>query len=326
MLLRNRMMAGLLLLMGIILPVGLTAQAGDRLHSQAAGKVVVARVNGRPITLAELMTRMRQIRATSYGSAKLTEEFGRRLKQEALDKMILEELAFQEAQRRGVVADPAKVDAFIAAARSQHRDEQHFLKYLEIMGYTPESFRRHAERMVMIQEVIDQDINRKIDEVPEEVARAYYDRNRAEFIQQEAVEVTDIVFFVDPASKEGRAQAAALRRRLVEQLDGDPGRLPEGDFYYVQPNLKLSKVKTPVLYEAARKLEPNAISDIINEDGTLHVVKLTGYRPYRETSFEDALPRIKQRLLARRRQEALRQWLDDLRAKAKVEILDVATQ
>ncbi len=323
---RKVTMAWFLLLVGLVLPLAPAARAGDRLHSQAAGKVVVARVNGKPITLAELMTRMRQIRATSYGTTKLTEEFGRRLKKEALDKMILEELAFQEAQRRGVTADPAKVEAFVAAARSQHRDDQHFLKYLEIMGYTEESFRQHAERMVMIQEVIDQDINRKIDEVPEEVARAYYDRNRAEFVQQEAVEVTDIVFFVDPSSAEGRARAAALRKQLVEQFDGDPGRLPGDDFYYVQPNLKLSRIKTPVLYEAARKLEPNAISDIINEDGTLHVVKLTGYRPYRETSFADALPRIKQRLLARRRQEALRQWLDDLRAEAKVEILDVATQ
>jgi len=300
--------------------------AGETLHSQAAGKMAVARVNGREISLADLMTRMRQIRATRYGSAKLTEEFGRRLKKEALDKMILEETAFQEAKRRGIKADPAKVDAFIAAEKGNHRDEQHFLKYLEIMGYDLDSFRKHAERMVMIQEVIDQDINRKIDDVPEEAARAYYERNKAEFIQQEVVEVTDIVFFVDPASEKGRAQVAAVRARLVGELAGDPGRLEQSELYYVQPNLKLSKVKTPTLYEVARKLEPNAISDIINEDGTLHVVKLTGYRPYREISFEEALPRIKQQLLARQRREALQKWLDDLRAKANVEILDVETQ
>ncbi len=240
--------------------------------------------------------------------------------------MISEEVAYQEAKRRGIVPDPEKVDVFVAQERRKHRDEQHFQKFLQVMGYDKDSYREHARRMVMIQEVIDEDINRKIDDLPEDMARAYYQRNLGRFIQQEQVEVTDIVFFVDPASPQGGKQVAKVRKELLEKYDGDPLRLPQSDLYYVQPNIKLSRTKTPILYETARKLEPNAVSDIINEDGTLHLVKLTGYRPYRETSFEQALPRIKQELLARQRRQALEQWLTDLRAKAKVEILDVQTR
>jgi len=299
------------------------AEAADSLHGAAAARVAVARVNGREISLATLMARMRQIRAAKYGTAKLTEAFGDRLKKEALEKLILEEVAFQDPERRQVTVDEAEVDAFIAKESRKHRDRKHFEKFLEIMGYTPETYREHARRMVMIQEVIDRDINQKIDDVPEEVAKAYYARNRFRFVQPELVEVTDIVFFVDPQSSEGRKEVEAVKARLEGELGGDPGKLPPSDLYYVQPNLKLSKVKTPVLYEAARVLEPNAISDVVEEDGTLHILKLTGYRPFQETTFEQALPRIKQELLAKRRREALDAWLADLRAKAEVEIFDV---
>lgn len=299
---------------------------GIGMHGGQQSDIAVALVNGNKITFGELVSKMRQIQATKYGQEKLTESLGEKLKKEAMDKLILEEIVCQLASEMGVTVEPAKVDAFIAEKKAQQRDEEHFLKYLEVMGMDMASYRKTGERLLIMQAVVDREINEKVNEVSEADARKVFELTREQYVQQEQVQVTDVVFFLDPADQASFKKVMDIREKIVNEFEGDPVKLPEDQMYHVRPDIKVHPTRQAALFAAARVLEPNQLSGVINADETLHLAKLTGYRPRIEKSFEEAQPTVKSKMLEQMRKQALARWIDMVSRNAEVKMLDATVQ
>lgn len=288
-------------------------------HAAAGSNIPVAEVNGKEITMVVLTKKIQQLTVQRYRKQSLTNELYKQIRDEALDMLILEELAFQRAVKNNVQISSEELAAYIAKEKDKHRDGKHFQSYLKVMSMTEEEFREISKRKFMIELAVEKDFDEQVD-IPEKDLRLIYENIKDQMVQEEQVQVTDIVFFLDADLSDSLQQVEKIRLKLVAELNGDTSGLGGESFYYVNEEAKLQSDQNPVLYETAKKLKPGEISVPINENDTYHIVKLTGYKPRIEKSFEDAAPEIKRKLQEQNKQKALDGWFASLKNNADIKI------
>lgn len=291
----------------------------------AGDDFIVARVNGDPITWSALESKMRETATTNYGRKDITPALAERIKQESLDKLITEELAYQRAKQLGITVSRAEIEDHIAKMESQWGGAQHFQQYLNLRNWTAKDVWNEAERALMVKKALDKDIFSKI-AIDEDELKKMYEENKESFNTQELVQVTDIIFFLDPKSPDSVRTVEQIRDKIVDELGGDPQKLvPDGTFV-VQEKRKITAKQNPVLYREAVKLPEQGVSEPFIADETLHIVQLTGYRPRMEKTFEQVKPQLRSDLFAARKQDMLKKWIAGLRDGAKIEIVGAETQ
>ncbi|HET7745792.1 MAG TPA: SurA N-terminal domain-containing protein, partial [Vicinamibacteria bacterium] len=137
---------------------------------------VVARVNGRPIPLG--YTRIvadEELKGRNPTPAEKAMVYRR-----AVDTLVVRELMLQEAQRRGVTADPGKVQRMYDAVRSEHPSEDAWKEFLAEKGLDPKAFKDELVVRHTVEALI-QKVTGEVQSVPEAEVRAYFEANRANF-------------------------------------------------------------------------------------------------------------------------------------------------
>lgn len=100
---------------------------------------VVARVNGRPITLEQILP-LAKLALERMPASERDKDRPAALRQ-SLDLYVERELLLQEALARGISADRHEVDWAYDQARRGHPEEAEWTAYLATQGVTPQSFR-----------------------------------------------------------------------------------------------------------------------------------------------------------------------------------------
>jgi len=299
------------------------AIAGDDLMGHGdAGEIVVAKVNGVEINMAQLMKKMREVTERKYGTRGISPYLANKIKAEAMDRLITEELAYQKASRV-VLVTPPEVDAYVATVREKHGGDEGLAAYLKEEGMSMEDLRRQARRFLTVKRYVEQEIESGISVSDEEIREAYEGAKGKYFMQKEAVQVNRIVFFLDPGDPKAKDKIAQIMRRVRDEAGGDPTKLTPDGTFIVEANVRLDKVADAPLYEAARKLDEYAFSGPIEHNGTLYVVQLTGYKPEIVKSIDEVMPYLRRKIKERRRRALLDQWMKGLRDGAKIEIMDI---
>ena len=72
--------------------------------------------------------------------------------------------------------------------------------------------------------------------------------------------------------------------------------------------------------DAAFKLKPGEVSEVIETEYGYHILKLTAREPSRAVSLEEAAHGIRTRLLAQKQARLLADWLEEARRKAQVRV------
>jgi hypothetical protein len=135
---------------------------------------VVARVNGRPIRIGQILP----IARGELVKVKIEDREAQRPRalRQALRRYIDRELLLQEAIARGVEADTRALDWAYDQARREHPDEEAWVEHLAEEGFDPESFRaelriQHMVSLLLAAEggdfwVTDEDVRRAYDAEP----------------------------------------------------------------------------------------------------------------------------------------------------------------
>lgn len=255
--------------------------------------VPVARIDDVVITVGELEDRINQQSPYVRGRYTSIEH-----KREFLTNLIRFEVLALEAKRRGLDKDPDAV---------------------------------RAMKQVMIQKLLKDRFEKSAppEAITDDELRAHYEKNRASFDKPEEVRVAAIVLD-DPAAAEkvaARARSEAGRsnagyHQLVKERSVDEEtRARGGDLrYFSRAN---REIPAPVI-EAAFALEEigDVSGAVADGQGRFYILKKTGYRPAVTTPFDKVKMQIRNRLYREQRQAAQRQLIEDLRAKATVEVLE----
>lgn len=293
-------------------------------NRNAGGEDVMARVNGRKITRAEVDTYYNNQIA---GAPKQpTPEEADSLRLSILRELIRNEIMMQRAEKLGLLATDDEVDRKVNEAKAAYTQEQ-FDARLKEHNITIDDFRREVRRNITIDKVINREITSKIN-ISDGDINKYYNEHKAEFnLIEPRYHLARIVVTnqPNPEARNMKAQNDAEARKkildLLRRLDNgedfamvatnfseQPDVAPSGgDLGYI-PESQL-RAMDRATFDAISRLKPGQYTGILTivDPGSRMPV---GYQILKLISKEAAGQRD---LSDPRVQQAIRQQLRDSR-------------
>ena len=255
---------------------------------------VLAKVGDVTITVGELQDQLD--RQAPYIKAQYT---SLERKREFLDNLIRFEVLAAEAQRRGLDKDPEVV---------------------------------RTMKSVMVQKLMREDLDIPVAEVTDAEVAAYYNANLGEYVRHEQKRASAIVvkdrtqaerIAAEAQGEAGRTNKAF--RDLVEKYSTDAVTKERGGdvrYFARQPDgEEPDRPPQPVVDAAFALPRTGAVSGAIDAgDGTFWVIKETGHRRAATKTLSEVEQQIRSKLQRDKRLDAQDEYVEQLRAKASIEI------
>jgi peptidyl-prolyl cis-trans isomerase C len=164
-------------------------------------------------------------------------------------------------------------------------------------------------------------------EINDADALNYYKENEEDYNKPEEVRASHILIKVaQSATEEEKAAAKAKIEKLLKELKGGadfatlarensdcPSRVKGGDLGFFERG---SMVKP--FEDAAFGMQPGQMSDVVETQFGYHIIKITERKPAGQTPFEKVKADIIKTLQQVKKGESFRQYINKLRAEAKV--------
>lgn len=287
---------------------------------EEAKKIVAARVNGVDITLD------RVIKMTNYINFKTIKARGHEggepymeaVKKEAMERLILMELAFQKANSLGIKAEQKDIDAALNAIKTSQGGEEKYKESLERDHLTEPMLRAQIESNIILERVFTKEVLEKIS-VPEEKMKEEYEKEKGRFVLPEKILLVDVVIATDVKGKEVGGQAETILKKIREN-GNDPNKLAQDGTFAVRDYVP-NKEKDKELIVAAEKLKVGELSGIIKAGDGLHIIKLKERVPEKQLAYDEVKSYIERELKTREQSRLTKEWTEGLRKDAKIEIL-----
>ena len=287
----------------------------------------VARVNGEVIGRAEFERAVRTIEARAGGP--MPPERRDEILRGVLDQMIAVRLLSQESAARKIAVPAADIDARLAQIRQQFPSEEAFSQALAAQTMTPDRLKNDIRSDLAVSSLLTAEIDPKVS-VDETAAKTFYDGNLERFQEDEAVRASHILIRVaadadDATKQKARAEAEGVLKEL--QTGGDFAALAKehsqdasaaqgGDLDFFSRGQMVPPFET-----AAFGLQKDQVSDVVETQFGLHIIKVTDRRAARTVPFAEADAKIREYLTGQKREEATTAFVESLKSKGKVEIL-----
>jgi len=315
-------------------PAGEPVPAGAPPQTPAARPVpaqlpdIVARVNGQDVKKAELDMAVRSLedRARSPVPAEQRDAVYRQV----LDRIVGFHLLVQEAKARNVIAPPWEVDSQLEQIKKQFPSEDAFTQMLQARGVTVEQLRADTAQTIAVNAMLKTELEPKIT-VSEADSKTYFDQNRARFRQEDSVHASHILIRTpeqaDAATKaKAKTQADDLLAQLKKGADfaglakkfsQDPGSAPNGgDLGFFSKGRMV-----PAFEEAAFGLKPGQTSGVVETPFGYHIIRVVETKASRDLEYTEVKAQIEDYLKQQMRDQKSQEFVNQLRAKAKVQIL-----
>ena len=188
---------------------------------------------------------------------------------------------------------------------------------------------QRSMKQVMIQKLLNKVFEERVKKegIPEKELKAFYKDHFKEYNKPEQVRISHILVKDQKKAKEILAEAKKkggnMRnwRQLVRKHSEDRAtKVRGGDLRYFPKDT--DKIAKPVVEAAFNLKKPGQIAGLVKTKEGYHIIRLTHRRKAFERSFEEVKDQIRQRILRHKRSKVIKDFVDELRNKAKVEIKD----
>ncbi|HET8946412.1 MAG TPA: peptidyl-prolyl cis-trans isomerase [Candidatus Polarisedimenticolia bacterium] len=289
----------------------------------------VAKVNGSPLTrrdydlTVQVLFRKRGLGQRSHADLES-------VRKAALDLLIDNELLYQKAKEAGITVTDAEAKEEAARLKKALGSPDDVAAFLKDIGATDADLTAQVRRTLSVNRFVDQKVVPGL-AVDDAQARAWYDSHPDAMRRPEAAHIRQIVIAVPPDAPPATRTAArqkieevmkALRGGedfavLAKRHSDGPEAQRGGDSGYVSAG----GGALPVIERAALSLKPGQTSDILETRRGFHIVQVIDRRPGGAVPFEEAKPRIVERLKDEQRQAKVRDYVATLRSGARIEKL-----
>ena len=276
--------------------------AGPDAPPKAASGDIAVTVNGSAITEAdieqEIEPQLQQLAARAGGKdapPAIMDRYKTRLRQQALDRMIVEKLLDEEVKQAKIKIADADVDAEIAkmaAGEKPPLSMEDFKALVEAHGRNFNDLKLRIQRGLGYQRVFDKHFAGKMN-FTEEDAKKHYSDNKKRFDKPEQVRASHILIKpaeVDPgvadpneAKAKAKAQAKATTEELLKQIKGGadfatlakakstcPSGKGGGDLGFFGKGRMV-----PAFEKAAFGMKVGQTSDVVETRFGYHIIKVT---------------------------------------------------
>ncbi|VGO14197.1 Chaperone SurA [Pontiella desulfatans] len=291
-----------------------------------------AKVNNRVITIGEVNDALTPLLPELYRQFKgdqLKEELDKAF-DKARDQLIERALIMEAFTAKGGQIPDQYVNENIKSEINQRYkgDEALFEQMLAQQKKTRAEYMENVREQMAVGMLTNEEVGRRARVTPEQVREAY-EQNREMYYIPEKVKYSIIVLNKgttpdDQAVK--REEADTIRRRLLDGADfgetatevSEGSRAADGGaFPWMQP-----KDVRPELQDTLRTLPAGEISEIIETEQQLYIVKVEARRQPGYKTFDEVRLDLKNALTAKERQRLHERWIDRLKENSYIQIYD----
>ncbi len=291
---------------------------------------IVARVNSEVITRSDyqrgreqLMNDVRQ----EFG-ADAEQQFKKREK-DVLRDLIDQQLLLDKGKELGITADTELVKRLDEIRKQNNMGSMEDMeKAAAAQGVNFEDFKQQLRNNLITQQVIGQEVGRKIRITPDE-GKQYYEEHRKDLEQPEQIRLSEILVAVDKdATPEQLAAAEAKAGDLLKQIRGGakfeevairssqgPTAAQGGDLGHFKRGMLAKELE-----EKTFAMKAGEVSDVIRTKQGFVILEVTEHDNAGIPSLKEAEPRIADALYYKKLQPALRAYLTKLREEAFIDI------
>lgn len=292
---------------------------------------VVAVVNDDVITLSQLQQEGKPL------IQRMREELRGRLRpdqvqitqRQILDALILRRLQLQEAAKENIAVDQDRVTAAIVRIKNQNAitSDAEFAEALRRQNLTLDDFKTKIWEQLVVDTLLVRNVRTSVVVAEEEIIE-YYQNHADQFRQPASVRMRHILIRLpEHRSSESLAQARARAAQVLAQLKngadfaaiaaqysdgaaakegGDLGAIRKGELH-------------PALESVAFALEAGSISDIVETDAGLNIIKVEG-RTGGDVPSPEVREQIHQILFNQKLPKRMNEYFEELKRKAYIEV------
>ncbi|HQQ62103.1 MAG TPA: peptidylprolyl isomerase [Pseudomonadales bacterium] len=222
------------------------------------------------------------------------------LQKQVLERLIVESLQLQMGQRASVkISDEQLQSTLDSVAAQNHLSTDQFMNELEKNGIPPSMFRENIRRQIIIQQVQQALVNKRI-EISDQDVDNFLHSEEGKLRAQPQYHLAHLVLplnenatAAETAAQEKKAQdiyeqakKGADFRQLVMRWSGAQDALEGGDLGWRQP------IQLPPLYaDQVSKMEPGQVSPPLRAENAIHIVKVME----RKAPFSDLITQTQAR-------------------------------
>ncbi len=269
------------------------------------------------------------INSRGLGSGGITQPSTyKEIQEEVVEQLIVQELLWQEALRRHQIVDDTIVDDELETLKAQFGNDMTFQFRIKEGGFTEETFRENIRQQRSVQKMIAEEIIPSIEIDDSEIA-SFYEKNIDAMHVSEQVRARHILIALTPdADEAARADALSRMEAIREELEGGasfailatrysegPSGPQGGDLGYFGRGTMV-----PAFEEVVFSLEPGEVSDVVETEFGLHLIKVEDRVAESDVSLADATPQIRDYLSQQALATSLETMIETLRAENNVQI------
>lgn len=322
-----------------LLPIALLCIAVPACR-QSVPANVAAMVNSRPITYAELDKQHNLQFGQNAGADKPSEDEVTIQKLEILRSMIQEEIMLQRAEKLGLMATDADVEAKFNELRAPYTQEE-FQKQLNAKKMTADDLKTQIRRQLSVDKLFNKEITARIS-ISDKDVQDYYAANKASFnVPEPQAHLLQIVVtpHPDPNARNLQNDKAQNEEQAKRKIEMIVSRIAKGeDFTTLAQNYSedtasaqnggdvgyigesaLDKI-SPDFKKLVWSLQPGQTSGVLHMPDGYRILKLLSKEPAGQRELND--PHVQQSIretLNRRKDQLLRNaYYEVARNEAKV--------
>ena len=268
---------------------------------------VVASVDGAPITLVDL-----EHFSDTQGRLLSSEE--QMTRPAMLDTMINMKMFDAEFEKQGIKASDEDVDTYIKNVMEEnHSSKEAMTEALKKVGLTWDDYRERMRSELQRITLINREIRSRVNVTPEEVERAW--KEDPQYMQPEKLEIGHIYMPIghDVSSDEARARAQVALDAARKNFGKAAAEYSEG------PNAKDGGVlgtftkdeMAPSFQKAVSNLKPGGVSDVFEDDGAFHIVKLIRVVQPERVPFEKVKGDLEDKIYNENLEARFKRWVEE---------------
>ena len=229
----------------------------------------------------------------------------------------------QEAQDQDIEVKEERIERRLEELKAGFASDEEFHQALREEKLTEAKLKRRIEEDLMMSLLIDREVRGRT-QVGENEIRLFFEENRERFKEPEEVGLSHIFIRVKEGEVWKERKGEELLRRLREGVDfsllareysqgptaeagGGLGFLRRGEL-------------SPEFEVAISELEVGEISDLIKLGDGFHIIKLEGRKAARLMELSEVKDIIEALIFAEKAEERYREWVQELKKEAHIEI------
>ena len=284
---------------------------------------LVAFVNDEVITLYELEKKMGEMTGKKPKDIRgQDEQQYSEIRHEILEELINEKITQAKIAELGIKVSESEIDSYIEDVKTGNQfTQEKLIEELKAQGLTYEKFRESIRKDMERDQLIDYEVKSKAI-VREEQITKYYQDHIKEFKTEEKVYLAGI--FLMKNNTDNEEESAALTKKaewilsrlkngedfgvLAKEFSQGPGADEGGELGAINT----SQINQDLL-DIIEKLPEGGISDLINKDDSIQIIKLIKREGGKTTPLEEVKDKIYEKLYSQEINNRFSSWLKELR-------------